>query len=335
MNRLIYYPTGSYGTFVQWLCNTVNISGSQDLPFHTDGNSHQYVLTDQYRLLISDRDKQEFISANNSTVVSYSWPVEHNGRAFNKNNDLNFYFNLTCNDLRYFDQYNIKILVLHPTETSEIWWYHNNCKKVFWTSEMYNKKKIQEQYSRHETAWLTSTDELQRARTQLEYYHTRTWLKILLNKFKCINVHQLSLGQLRTIMAVGRKKEMADYLSHWQQLPGYFPNIKFVSLDQLRDHTKQTVQDIFEYFAVESNLPLDFVIDHWTELQTTRNRDSEHSKIINCIVTGQHYDWSDLNFDLFDEVYLYYELKYQHDIVLNAKSIDCLPTNTHDLLLLR
>jgi hypothetical protein len=59
LNRLIYYPTGSYGTFVQWLCNTVNISGAQDLPFHTDGNSHQYVLTDQYRLLISEQDEQD------------------------------------------------------------------------------------------------------------------------------------------------------------------------------------------------------------------------------------------------------------------------------------
>lgn len=335
MNRLVYYPTGSYGTFIQWLCNTPNISGPEDLPFHADGNSHRYVLTDQYRLLISDQDKQEFVSANNSTVVSCLWPVSHNGRVFNKNNDLNFYFNLSCTDLRYFDQHNIKILVLHPTETSEIWWYHNNCKKVFWTTEMYSKKKIQEQYSHHETAWLTSTDVLQRARTQLEYYQTRTWLKILLHKFKCINVDQLNLGQLRTIMAVGRKKEMTDYLSHWQQLPEHFPNIKFVSLDQLRDCTKDTIQDIFEYFNVSSNLPLNFVIDQWTALQTTRHRDREHADIINCIVNRQPCDWSDLNFDLFDEVYLYYTLRFKHNITLNTDHVDFLPTNTHDLLLLR
>jgi hypothetical protein len=108
-----------------------------------------------------------------------------------------------------------------------------------------------------------------------------------------------------------------------------------VSLDQLRDNTKDTILDIFEYFAVKSNLPLDFVIDQWTPLQTTCNRDAEHSKIINCIVNGQHCDWSDLNFDLFDEVYLYHELKYQHDITLAADNLDSLPTNTHDLLLLR
>jgi hypothetical protein len=106
-------------------------------------------------------------------------------------------------------------------------------------------------------------------------------------------------------------------------------------LDQFRDHTKDTIQDIFAHFEVKSNLPLDFVINQWTALQTTRYRDAEHSKIINSIVNGQDHDWSDLNFDLFDEVYLYYALKYQHDIILNAHSIDCLPTNTHDLLLLR
>jgi hypothetical protein len=61
----------------------------------------------------------------------------------------------------------------------------------------------------------------------------------------------------------------------------------------------------------------------------------EHSKIVNCIVNDQDHDWSDLNFDLFDEVYLYYALRFQHNITLDADNIDCLPTNTHDLLLLR
>jgi hypothetical protein len=332
LNRLIYYPTGSYGTFVQWLCNTVNISGAEDLPFHADGNSHKYVLTDQYRLLISEKDEKEFVSTANHNVVSCIWPVEHNGRMFNVDNQPDFYFKLSQQHLAVFDQPNVQTLVIYPTETSKIWWYHNNCKKVFYTKEMHDKK-IRDQYS--ETPWLTCTDVVQRARIQMTYYQSRTWFKILLHKFKCINVEQLNVGQLRMLMAVARREEMADYLSHWAQLPAQFPKIKFVSLDQFRDHTKDTIQDIFAYFEVESNLPLDFVLKHWAPLQTTCNRDLEHSKIINCIVNDQHCDWSDLHFDLFDEVYLYHELKYQHNIILNADNIDCLPTNTHDLLLLR
>ena len=332
LNRLVYYPTGSYGTFVQWLCNTPNISGAQDLPFHADGNSHKYVLSDQYKLLISKQDEQEFISQTNSLVVSCIWPVDHNGRVFNINNESDFYFKLSQQHLTYFNQPDIKILVIYPTDTSKIWWYHNNCKKVFYTQEMYDKK-IRGQYE--ETPWLTCVDTVHRARIQLEFYNTRSWYKILLQSFQCPDVYQLSVGQLRTFMAHAMHNEMADYLSHWAQLPAYFPNIKFVSLDQLRDCTKDTIQDIFEYFEVGSTLPLDFVLEHWTPLQTTRNRDQAHNNIVNCIVNGQLCDWSDLNFDLFDEVYLYYELKYQHNIVLNADSIDCLPTNTHDLLLLR
>ena len=332
MNRLIYYPTGSYGTFVQWLCNTPAISGPEDLPFHADGNSHKYVLTDQYKLLISEQDEQEFVSTPNPNVVSCIWPVEHNGRMFNFGNESDFYFKLSQQHLTYFDQPDIKTLVIHPTETSKIWWYHNNCKKVFYTKEMYDKK-IYSQYD--QTPWLTCADVVSRARIQMSYYQPRTWFKILLHKFKCVDVAQLSMGQLRMFMAVARQEEMADYLSHWQQLPAQFPNIKFVSLDQLRDNTKDTILDIFKYFEVKSNLPLDFVLDKWTPLQTTRNRDQEHDHIINCIVNGQYCDWSDLNFDLFDEVYLYHELKYQHDIVLAADNLDSLPTNTHDLLLLR
>jgi hypothetical protein len=332
LNRLVYYPTGSYGTFIQWLCNTANICGPEDLPFHADGNSHKYVLTDQYKLLISEQDEQEFVSTHNLNVVSCIWPVQHNGRMFNFNNEPDFYFKLSQQHLKYFDQPDIQTLVIYPTETSKIWWYHNNCKKVFYTKEMYDKK-IYNQYD--QTPWLTCTDVVQRARIQMSYYQHRTWFKILLHKFKCTDVDQLSLGQLRMLLAFARHEEMADYLSHWQQLPAYFPNIKFVSLDQLRDCAKDTIQDIFAYFEIESNLPLDFVVEHWAPLQTTCNRDQEHSNIVNCIVNGQLCDWSDLHFDLFDEVYLYHELKYQHNIILNADSIDCLPTNTHDLLLLR
>jgi hypothetical protein len=80
---------------------------------------------------------------------------------------------------------------------------------------------------------------------------------------------------------------------------------------------------------------LDFIIDQWTPLQTTRYRDQEHNNIVNCIVNSQPCDWSDLNFDFFDEVYLYYTLAFQHNIVLDADHADRLPTNTHDLLLLR
>ncbi len=332
MNRLVYYPTGSYGTFIQWLCNTPTISSVEDLPFHADGNSHKYVLSDEYRLLISPKDEQQFTKTPHPTVASCIWPLDHNGKIYNQSCQLDFYSNLSQQHLKIFVDNNVQILIIHPTNTSKIWWWHNNYKKVFYTQEMFDKK-VKNRYS--EVPWLTTADPVQRARLQMDCYNQRTWYNELLQNLQCANAFTLALGQLRTVMAYSIQHETFDYLSHWQQLPEHFPNIKFVSLDQLRDHTKNTIQGILEYFNVESNVPLDFVLDHWTPLQTTRNRDAEHSKIVNCIVNGQDHDWSDLNFDLFDEVYLYYTLKFKHNIALNADHADCLPTNTHDLLLLR
>ena len=92
MNRLIYYPTGSYGTFVQWLCNTASISSAADLPFHEDGNSHQYVLSDQYRLLVSSDCSQEFVNTQHSNVASCIWPLDHNGKKYNEHGHEDFYF---------------------------------------------------------------------------------------------------------------------------------------------------------------------------------------------------------------------------------------------------
>ena len=314
---------------MQWLCNTPAISGPEDLPFHTDGNSHRYVLSDQFKLLVSDQDSQEFVFNENHNVVSCIPPVDHNNKLYNEHCQENFYYQITLQHIQFFDQRNIKILVLYPTATSKIWWWHNNCKKVFYTEEMFDKK-LKNAHS--DIPWLTTIDPIQRAGVQMNYYQDRSWYKTLLQQFQCTDAYQFSLEQLRTVMAHSIHHETFDSLSHWLQLPAQFPNVKFVSLDQLRDHTQDTIQDIFKYFDVESMLPLDFVIDHWTPLQTTRHRDCEHHEIVNCIVNGKNYDWSHLNFDLFDEVYLLYVLKFQHGIDLKADKIEKLPTNTQDLL---
>jgi hypothetical protein len=329
LNRLVYYPTGSYGTFIQWLCNTKTILGSQDLPFQTDGNSHKYVLSDNYCLLISPEGEQQFTTTQHATVASCIWPLDHNGKVYNQHGQPDFYHHISQQHLKFFADNNVQILVIHPTDTSKIWWWHNNCKKVFYTPSMFDKK-IKKQYS--DLPWLTTTDPVQRAQVQMNYYAGRVWYNELLQQFQCADAYQLSPAQLRTVMAHAIHNETFDYLSHWSQLPAQFPNIKFVSLDQLRDHTQDTIQDIFKYFAVESELPLDFVIDQWTALQTTRHRDREHHDIVNCIVNGQACDWSDLNFDLFDEVYLLWVLKFQHGLDLKTDAIEKLPTNTQGLL---
>ena len=314
---------------MQWLCNTASISSAADLPFHEDGNSHQYVLSDQYRLLVSSDCSQEFVNTQHSNVASCIWPLDHNGKKYNEHGQEDFYFQFSQCHLNYFADHNVKILVLYPTETSKIWWWHNNCKKVFFTKEMFDKK-IKHQYS--ELPWLTESNPIARAKLQLNYYQNRTWFKLLLRHFKCTDAGQFSLGQLRASMGWALHKETYDYVSHWQLLISKFPNIKFISLDQLRDQSKDTVLDILQYFNIQSDLPLDFVIDHWTPLQTTMHRDAEHTTVINYILNGQAYDWSDTAFDLFDEAYLLYVLKFQHGIDLTAHTIEKLPTNTQDLL---
>ena len=62
------------------------------------------------------------------------------------------------------------------------------------------------------------------------------------------------------------------------------------------------------------------------------HRDQEHHEIIQAITQGQDKDWSELNFDIFDEVYLLYELVYKNKLQLKVHHLDKLPTNTRDLL---
>ena len=331
MNRLIYYPTGSYGTFLQWLCNTTDIAGVEDLPFHADGNSHKYVLSDQYKLLISNECEFEFVSSKNPNVVSCIWPIDHNGKLFNKDKIQDGYHQINVWQLNKFYSHDIKILVIYPTETSKIWWYHNNYKKVFYTPEMFDKK-IKHRYS--ELPWLTCNDTMQRVRLQMDYYSQQDWYQSIINQFNCKTVYDLSLGQLRVLMAQALHEESFDCVSNWTKLSAEFPNIKFITLDDLRDNFGNTVLNMFEFFNVNTALKnkIDYIHSEWQPLQTTMHRDALHRTIINCIVNGQAHDWSDTTFDLFDEAYLLSVLKFQHGIDFAAHTIEKLPTNTQDLL---
>ena len=338
MNRLIYYPTGCYGTFLQWLCNTPADQQETNLPFHTDGNSHGYVLSDQYKLLATPQCERNFVSADHPTVVSGLWPLDHNGKPFNKKGKPDFYIDLTRAALQYFQNYAVQVCVIYPTVTSKIWWWHNNCKKVVWSSGMYEKKMNSFTPGSEEAeimiasrAWLTTMDPIERAKIQMSYYESRAWCQRLMNKFQCNRTQNLSLGQLRTTMAQSIRYEFFDYVSHWAELPAQFPNIRFISLDQLRDTTTESIQHIFDHLVVKSS-PSPSVLSQWSKLQTTMHRDQEHHEIIKAITQGQDKDWSELNFDIFDEVYLLYELVYKNKLQLNVHHLDKLPTNTRDLL---
>jgi hypothetical protein len=331
LNRLIFYPAGCYGTFIQWLCNTTDISSPNDLPFHVDGNSHQYVLADQYKLLISEQCADQFVSTNNSTVVSAVWRLDHNGKLFNKDNIQDGYRLVSSYHLDKFYDKNVKILLIYPTETSKIWWYHNMYKKVWFSPEMFDKK-IRHQHEK--MSWLTCKDVTDRTRLQMNYYAQRAWYQQIISKFNCSDVNDLTLAQLRKIMAHALHEELFDSLSHWSQLHNDFPDIKFITLDDFRDNFKTTVLDIFNFFNIDTALKnkIDYIHGEWQSLQTTMHRDAAHKTIINCVVNAQAYDWSNLNFDLFDEAYLLSVLKFQHGIDLAADAIDKLPTNTQSLL---
>jgi hypothetical protein len=87
---------------------------------------------------------------------------------------------LSQQHLAIFVDNNIQILIIHPTETSKIWWWHNNCKKVFYTPGMFDKK-IKNRYA--DVPWLTTTDPVQRARVQMSHYNQEHWYNELLQSF--------------------------------------------------------------------------------------------------------------------------------------------------------
>ena len=274
---------------------------------------------------MSDQDTTDFINSVNHTVVGCIPPIDHNSKKFNQFSLPDFYYHDTLKHLDLFVKHKTNTVVIYPTETSKIWWWHNNCKKVYFTTQMFEKKI--KPY--HQTIdWLTTEDPIHRARIQMHYYHERTWYQSLLYSWNRSTSFDLSLGQLRTVMAHALHWETFDYISQWSKLKQDLPQTMFIALDMLRDCPQQTVQTIYKRFKVENQLPVHNIIEKWQSLQLTKLRDQQHATIVDAVVNKKYCDWQHLAFDIFDEVWLYYVLRFEHKQNLKWDDIDCLPCTT-------
>ena len=90
MKQLIYYPPGCYGTFVNWICDTNQHVGTDDLPFGEFGNSHKYYNKNPG--LLQPKQRELFLKSNrNFGVQRGCWPFNVGIKLLNLNQDPKFY----------------------------------------------------------------------------------------------------------------------------------------------------------------------------------------------------------------------------------------------------
>ena len=327
MKRLIYYPPGTYGTFINWICNTTAPVREDNLPFADFGNSHRYYEKNKYAMLFTQKSRDILLqSSRDFGVLRVCWPCNVGAKLVNVNQDTDFYYQTCRKDLQSVITYCDKILILHPTIKSRIWWYQNVCEKVVLSQSMLNNTSFVTSHS-DDILWLTTLDSVLRARYHLDLQKSQPGLAELFSQYKKTTAVDFDPWQLRTAMVQDLNSQTGN-AHHWQQLEQEFDTIKFVSIDQLRDNFQPTVIEILDFFEIEKRIvnDLPFIEHEWLQRQEHRFKDQVVNNIVYAIANNQELDWTgQINF--FDEVYIQ---KLLNDHGISMVDCDSWPTTTHE-----
>jgi len=326
MKKLIYYPPGTYGTFVNWLCNTTGPITAEDLPFADFGNSHRYYEDNKHAALFTQKDRDLLLkSSRDFGVLRCCWPLTTGVKLINTDRAPEFYYQTCQQDLQSIILNCDKILILHPSDQSQIWWYQNVCEKVVLSQSMVSKTFVN-RLNIVDHPWLMILDPVLRARHHLDLQKQQPGLVELFGLYNKTTAVDFNTWQLRTAMVYDLHSQTDDAYQCWQQLKQQFDTIKFVSIDQLRDNFQSTAVEILDFFEIKKDIvnDLSFVEAEWAVRQEHRFKDQLVNNIVDAVANNQDLDWTGkINF--FDEVYIQ---KLLNDRGITLLDHDTWPTTT-------
>jgi hypothetical protein len=329
MKRLIYYPPGTYGTFINWLCNTTGPVTQADLPFAEFGNSHKFYVDNPQRHLFDEKSQNLFLkSSRDFGVLRVCWPLSVGAKLVNVEQKNDFYYQVCEQDLQRLAADCDRILVLHPTDQSKIWWYQNFSEKVTFSPDIVRQVMPTANLNDNSVSWLTTLDPVLRARHYLDLQKQQPGLAELFCLYDKTTSLDFELWQLRTALVYDLHSQTNNVYQCWQQLAQEFDTIKFVSLENLRDHFQQTAQDILNFFECGHSMfdNLSFVEAEWSKRQQHQFKDRTVNSIVDAVATNQELDWTgQINF--FDEVYIQ---KLLNDRGITLLDVNTWPTNTSE-----
>ena len=118
LSSLIYYPAGTYGSFVNWTCRNFKNGNFEELPFLSDGSSHKQ----QFNTFLGPQPVLDNFLAGNSEIDFVR--THPNNSRIGTVSDLP-YAEMIKEDLEFLSLHFRKIIVLYANADSRIWVTNN------------------------------------------------------------------------------------------------------------------------------------------------------------------------------------------------------------------
>lgn len=334
MNQnLIYFQPGCYGTFFEWVLNF--LEGTTDiLPFDTVGSSHNF----DGNFLWPSQMVLEHVKAGKKYRYSRCHPV-----IFEKTNEMEEIYNQSFDlviqkDLDFLKKYFNKILVVTFDKMSMLWKTDNMLLDKGSLVIQENKDRWKK-YKISEKVIQANTNPNPIERIKLEIKRMIESPRHSLNNENLLgwgehNIDDFDIWQLREFLSLFYVENMESESNCWKIIETNNPDILFIYIDSLRENFNDTILQISTYFNIEvtdiKRNKLIEVYKIWKTLQKQIDKDLLCDKIVQSILLGKNFDWSNYQLSIIDEAWVQKKLR-DNNMDIKCYNLNVFPTNTETL----
>ena len=338
-SNIIFYSPGAYGHFINWCCDYFSGYVDSDIvPVNDVGNCHNYHNARNMTIYPSFKNYTE----SESDVVYPFIQIHENSFEDSDSqmiSDGNF-VDVVVKNLTYLKENYIKSIYIYPTETSKIWITNNYIYKIRMSDWFgVDGDDLARNYLESLGAPTAQVDQMicygdDRLKKLIESQYNITKN---LTQWGHSNINEFADWELREFSSEYFYDRMTNSIissNIINQLVTQFPNIYFISLDNLRDNFVQTISNILTHFDVKNVHNWDKINNihqTWLSKQAHINKDSRVAEIVTALLTNKTLDWQDWNLTIIDELSIQRLLSDNH-VSINCWNLNKFPTNTWDLL---
>jgi len=331
--NLIFYPTGCYGTFFEWLFNYLE-DPVLALPFTETGSSHNFVGN-----FFEPKEKLfEHVQSNCKIKYSRVHPglfekINHSDQWFRDE-----YHNNIQNDLDFLKKYFDKILIVAYDQQSVLWNENNQLEKAHMSEQLFNDQYARFGYTTDSLRPIMVKDSVQRIKcffkTLLElnspcapftYKNLQGWNKT--------NIDDFEIWELRELVSFWWFTKTDQQIMGWEKIKNSNKDVLCVSISDLRENFTSTVLHTAKYFGISSveESTVSQIHQQWRPLQHQINKDLMCKHIVECLINRECLDWSTAALSLIDEAWIQKKLR-DNQIGIRCHNLNIFPTNTDDFL---
>lgn len=332
---IILYPAGAYGNFIHW-CYSYFAGYIKDIeiPFTKVGSVHSRFEND-FRIVISNQELLEYLESD----ITYPVAQMHDS-LITKDSEENLiqesWFEYFISELDYLSDQVNKILYIYPSAESSSWFINNVYSKInlLADSERMGIHDIKSKLKMYGLSEDKITELSLTGLEKLQYLMNNEINKKNLEAWGHTSIDEFQRWEFRELCSYYYYDRCHARILSSEQiniLKNTFKDIKFVSLDELRDDFVSTLESILLYFnLLPQRNKIKDIQTQWLATQKHIFKDQIIDNIVLASInkTEYYYNMQDLTF--IDEIFIQRQLK-DLGYEISCYGLNTFPSNTIDL----